>query len=492
MHKMEKTPGWPVFEEGMALLPAHFQQLVRSADVSAFCPTGLLDGGGFLSLKLDDRLAQGQLGISRCVAILADGSSVVVPDRDTCRPVENLDQRLHPGESATVWLTAGARDAAAFAVGEDEPPSRVGRFRRQALSVADDYLVERERDTISVLLRDVALRVTRESESLPPGLVKLPVAHLERRAEDGRLQLSARYAPPSLAMEPLLEAEHLRTCRAMLEGLVQRIRNNAIALGADLLQQFGKPAAVDYAYLRKLLRLQLLTSGQAVLAHCLQHRSTHPASLHLELVRLIDSLRVFEQGTSDSCPSYVHSELWRGLDQLCHTLDQLLDRRVEEDFELVDPEVIKLDEPGRLLRFRVKRSDILKSTRGRLFLVFRGTTSHADKEQYLNKAGHLKVAAWDQTRELQRQGKQDVPHLVRDPPANLHTRSWFDREAAYVEIATLARTSNTARLPWAWSDAMKEAWKTVESTGRLEVFLAVDKAHRDEELRLVRMIATYE
>lgn len=497
MRTYAPSHGWPVFEDGMALLATHFQQLVRSAEALSQSPLSGTEGSGFLSLQIDDRLQQGTLGIASCSAVFPDGSWVRIPEGDPCAPLEHIAQELSGVEFADVWLTTATRDAP----WQHDAGTDSGRFVTEESDIADDYDRERERDRLKLLRRRLSLHLTHGRKRLPENRQALFVGRLEY-SPNGHYILSRRAVPPCLSLQPILDSQatHFRAFAELIQSVVDRVGSSLQGMQADVQTVQQKPgvSAVDTVYLHDLLRLRSLATGYAMLTHCLNQRC-HPASLYREMLRLNEDLRILSTLSLDRLPAYKHLDLLGCFEPLCRQLHQILDQRGARDHVKLLPISAPSEKPLRVWRFENLGELFLK--KGRLFLVFtfRGKVSRAEACQLLGSSTHLKVGSVGSVKKLWGTAMESgLETKVRDPlarsadgstndlPKRFKALSWFMAgDAIYVEVANLTLRPELAR-----TEFHKSAWPQIIESHQLEVGLKLDREMPEDEIRLDHLLMT--
>ena len=105
-----------VWTEGLFLRPQHFQQQDRyhEAYVEARCRALRASAWGFEALEVDAQLLKlGKIAVSRCLALMPDGTPVTVPDVDEQPPILELTAGLR---SQLVYLGLPVRRSGRWSI----------------------------------------------------------------------------------------------------------------------------------------------------------------------------------------------------------------------------------------------------------------------------------------------------------------------------------------------------------------------------------------
>jgi type VI secretion system ImpJ/VasE family protein len=486
MNNNHCKPGWPVFRDGISLLASHFQQITRSAEAEAGLVTRHDDAAcGIVSLNLQDELYSGTLGLTSCEAVMPDGTWIRIPEVDSCESLSDLEQMIPPGETAQVFLTVGKRDAASWLV---DPSTGIGRFRVAEAGIPDEFDPGREHETIEVLQRQVALKVSLGRQSLPAELSRLPIARLIRQPGDHRLRVQESFVPPCLSLRPVRSSPSYASLRALLEKMLDRIENNLRELQVEV-TRFQAPSVLDMPLLRTYLLLQALLPQHAVLRRLLVNAGASPRQLYLELVRLIEALRPLHLDVTEECAAYQHEALYETFDSLRRLLDQLLETKHDEygiRYQVEDaplPGNQKVD--GALYRF----SDLDRNrvAAGHIYIGIAANLDPADLDKLVARPGVVKVACREKAIEWQVRTKNGIG--LRKAPAKALEHSCFERrpDLTYFQISNYNRRQSENV---SWEEFQIQAWREIEQTRVLEVYFKLDDETRRARLRAEHLIAT--
>jgi type VI secretion system protein ImpJ len=311
-----------VWEEGMHLLPQHFQAQRRHAADQVARSMDLLTpfGWGVAALELDhEALASGMLVLRHLQLRFPDGTSASAPDIDLLPPPVTLADRFSPTQQAQVaWVVlppwsanaanvAGLEDAEAEGAEGAAAPCRLQAVRQVVVDEATGG------DPLEVRLAALALRVRLDHE-LGDGAVAVPVARI-RRDGRGHFQADEEFVPPALHLgaSPRLAAL-TRTLVSLLEH-----KESALAAAAQLAPPTAAGGAAAYRGNEVASRwlLHAVRSALPALRHLQGTPAAHPERLYLELARLAGALCTFALGVSPrDLPVYSHHDPTPAFDAL--------------------------------------------------------------------------------------------------------------------------------------------------------------------------------
>lgn len=305
MMSRERAPAKPVWQEGMALAPQHFQAQRRwlESETRRAIDHVIPFAWGVAGLELDvDALRSGTLSLLHARGRFPDGTALQVPDPDRLPAASPLAARFSPTrESHLVHLAmAPWQDDAPNVAGVDALPSDAMRFRREERSLVDETTGA---DALPVVVATAHLRLLLDDE-LAPGDITLPLARIRRDA-GGQFVVDRDYVPPCLqyGASPRLVA--------MLRNTVGLLAAKSAALAASIAGT-GAPAAQAYVGNEVAIRwmLHAIRSAEAPLRHLLSHRTAHPERLWIELSRLAGALCTFSLTVqARDLPVYEHHDL---------------------------------------------------------------------------------------------------------------------------------------------------------------------------------------
>lgn len=319
------------WKDGMVLLPQHFQQAERAADASLSLRLEALGHPGWGVLQLafrEDSLAQGSLELTRCGAILPDGTSISIPDIDAPPPIRRLEL---PADKAGVEVFLTLPLVRLRHPQLTSSPDRADiRAQERAVEVGDDVDPLRLR-TLKIAARN--LRLVLGGEPLDD-LAVLRLGFIER-SSSGELAFRTDVVPPLLRLSAHAGLE------ARVRALQARITARARSLMAQRAQRLGSDnsgSLLDNGpqdTLSFLFCQTLQEHGQA-LRQLLEQPSTHPFWIYQALIRLAGALSVFEPKSGDELPLYQHGHPAECFAAVDRQISGLLGRLFLSTFETIE------------------------------------------------------------------------------------------------------------------------------------------------------------
>lgn len=285
-----------IWDEGMMLAPQHFQQWERwlEAELRDRATASATYSWGFTALELDrGALAGGQLAVTHCAGMFADGTSFSGPDRDALPAARSIVDSFGPkATSLNVYLAVPRVVQGATSYADAGTGEHMAAFIRSRMRVVDAARPETEREIASAQLN---LSLKLEHEDLTTYRTLL-IARLVRSAGGG-VELAPDFAPPSLriAAAPLVLSV-LRQTAGMLAQKWAELSG----------KRRGGGGMADAAGL-----LLLHTAGDNLpgVRHCMEHNGTSPERAYLQLARLAAQLCTFHESISPTdVPDYRHED----------------------------------------------------------------------------------------------------------------------------------------------------------------------------------------
>ena len=290
-----------LWSEGMFLTPHHFQQADRyvesllSRRLSAIRPLGW----GVCRLQINaDALANGEVVLSKCSAVLPDGLAVETPDLDPLPPARPIEAAFDAKRNSLgVYLASPLARAGGLAFSaEGAADGRPTRYHRRSLSAADENPGGSERE---IVLAAKTLRILFEGEPLDD-YVTLKIAELARSAS-GKYMVNESYVPPSLYLSssPPLVA-YLRRILEMISAKSSELASQRRQRAAGLVE-FTMSEAANFWF------LHTVNATIPVLMHLHNQSDVHPETVYLALARLAGELFTFSgEGHPKDLPQYNH------------------------------------------------------------------------------------------------------------------------------------------------------------------------------------------
>lgn len=299
------APARPVWQEGMALSPQHFQAQRRwlEDEVTRALDAVIPFAWGVSGVELDaDALRGGTLSLTHARGRFPDGTSLQTPDPDPLPAPAALGERFSPArESHLVHLAlAPWHTDSPNVIGAGAARTAAVRFVREERTLVDETTGG---DALAVAVASKNVRLLLDEEVRADDIT-LPLARI-RRDTGGHFVIDRDYIPPCIqyGASPRLSALLRRTV-TMLEA-----KSNALA---SAITGTSAPAAQAYVGNEVAIRwlLHAIRSAEAPLRHLLTNRAAHPERLWLELSRLAGALCTFSLTVqARDLPVYTHHDL---------------------------------------------------------------------------------------------------------------------------------------------------------------------------------------
>lgn len=310
-----------MWSEGMFLTPHHFQQWdryydhllqVRLRSIQSF-------DWGVWDLKInEDGVANGQLSLTKCAAVLPDGLAVDVPDLDPQPETRPIEPYFDPKRDRLgVYLGAPVvRPGIPSCTADGAAGGRPIRFKRKFVSVADENTGTGERE-VAAARKD--LKLLFEGEPLDD-YVALKIAELERSAT-GNFSLRQTFVPPCLYVGA---SPYLMT---ILRQTVETLSTKSTDLSKQRRQRVEGLIQFTMSEASNFWLLHILNHYIPVLLHFYDQANLHPQDMYLELVQMAGELYTFEaEGHPKDLPKYNHNDLATTFAAIKEKLDLFLTR----------------------------------------------------------------------------------------------------------------------------------------------------------------------
>lgn len=286
-----------IWSEGMLLQPQHLQQHdrylhsvieQRVAGVRAYA-------WGFLRLVIDEQLlAQGKLALLACVAVLADGTTLNLPQDDALPEPLDIPE---DARDAMIVLALPLRRMGIAETGDDPGRDNFARHRPLDYEAMDSNGLD---NSALMQVGSLRLRIALERD-VANAYTTLGIARVIERRPDNRVVLDPAYCPPCLDFRA---APRLA---AFADELVGLLNQRAQALAGRLSQ----PGVAGAAEIADFLMLQLLNRSLPLFAHLAGMTGLHPERLYAELAQLAGELATFSRPDKRAAPypTYRHDRL---------------------------------------------------------------------------------------------------------------------------------------------------------------------------------------
>jgi len=268
-----------VWAEGMFLRPQHFQQQERYLEFLTH--TRALAAHpyfwGFWELQLNvESLALGKLSVKQAAGIFPDGTPFSFPAQDEGPPALDIAPTC---KDERIYLALPMRRAHTTQVSFDDSEP-LARYSCQETELADSNAWAGE--PAQVQLAHMRARLIPESE-LTGNWLRLGVAHVRERGNDGALALDPRFIAPFIAYGE----------SALLHAMVDDIAGLLMQRGQALAERVTRPGRGGIAEVGDFLMLGVINRWQCAIAHLREHRNLHPERIYAHLLELAGELSTY-------------------------------------------------------------------------------------------------------------------------------------------------------------------------------------------------------
>ena len=307
-----------VWSEGLFLRQHHFQQQERYLRHLVRERTAALGahGWGISALEVDrSLLALGQFGLTRCRAILEDGTPVSIPDVDS-NPAPTLLPEA--ARDRIIYLALPVAQAGSIEV--TTGTGTMARYVRDTIEVSD--AVEGPPSTADIPIGRLQFRFLVEGNDLS-GFVCLGVARVKEVRPGGGVLLDETFMPAATDC----------SAHPTLAGIVTDTLGLVTHRADALARRLAGNDAVGGAEVTDLLLLAALNRAAALFTHLSEFVGLHPERLFAELVQLAGEIASFTTPTRRNAifRAYRHTNLEASfrpvIDDLRRSLTSVLDRR---------------------------------------------------------------------------------------------------------------------------------------------------------------------
>ena len=403
-----------VWQEGMFLSPQHFQQQERYLESYSRQLVALSAGrpAGFAELVIDqEQLAIGRFMLRRCSGIFPDGTpfthhSAIVREIESAEPGSLIYLALPALRSGTVDTVA-----------EDETNTDASRHLSFDHEVYDS--TDRDNDPVTLTLSRLNLKLLQAGEEADSH-IRLAVARIQERQNDGRLLLDTTFIPRCL------DYRSSSFLKEQVQNLQARMRSRA----ANMANQIGPHAEQKSVQSMQLeyLWLQALNRYSSRLASIASGECLRPGELHRELVTMAADLATFTTTLAPEFEPYNPDEPYQSFASVLTTLQQNLRQARSEKITALTWDD-SLFERRRLLRTQVENRSLFND--GRFVLAVTSTLGPSRCRELFpataKLAGHHRIA------ERVRGALSAVPlEPMQMPPLELKARP----DTVYFEVDT--------------------------------------------------------
>ncbi|WP_282176036.1 type VI secretion system baseplate subunit TssK [Vibrio nereis] len=303
--------------EGMFLRPQHFQQQERSI-LNVFSST--LEKcnpffWGIYDVEIDESLLKlSQFGIINLNAQMQDGSSIEIPQKDSCPSPLKIDKMT----SDKVVCLAIPADITNGLNLSDSTSEKVTRFSFSDHEAVDNTVGYESHEVIQIAKYNIELKLDDDSLS---GYLTVPIARIREVDEDGIIILDETFIPPTLNVQR----------NKNIKRYISEIRA-AIKIRADsLANRLGRGQGTANSII-DFLMLQVLNRYEPLFVHLERTDGTHPESVFKLMSSLVGEMATFSSNNKrpTSFPDYQHEQLSSVFDKLIKILSQYMSTVLEQ------------------------------------------------------------------------------------------------------------------------------------------------------------------
>ena len=283
--------------EGAFIRPQHFQQQDRHMEWSLASLTHQLNsyGWGISELTFDAAsLRLGHLVLSKCRAIMPDGTIIDMPAEDDI-PAPLALQETDEGNlvylAVPIWR-AGAKD-----IDREQAQDSNARFRLSDQDLPD--VVAQSNSQANVELASKKVRVITDQHG-PKQFSTIAIARV-KSVKGKAIELDERFIPAALSIS---SSASLISIIRDIQGLA---RKRAMLL-AERLKSLGEGSGVEIS---DFLLLQMLNRYQPMLDHFLVADNVHPERVYEQFIQMASELATYTHAEKrlEGVPKYEHGDL---------------------------------------------------------------------------------------------------------------------------------------------------------------------------------------
>jgi len=309
-----------VWSEGMFLRPQHFQQQERYVETLVKHRGDHLRAydWGVVELSLDqDALNLGKIAITRCQAILPDGTPISIPDDDEPPLPLEIDDNLRDTE---IMLALSIRRPGAPDADRETGLESVTRHRTMEYEVRDNNAGFDNNVQIEIGKRRLRL-LPRQGDLRE--YAGISVARVREKRNDQSLVLDRQFIPPCL------------DCRAnpILSGFLSELQGLLHQRGEALAARVSASGRGGVAEIADFLLLQTVNRFEPMVAHLASMSDLHPEILFRNGLQLAGEMATFTSASKRpaSFPVYDQDDLQTTFEPLMRELRQSLSMVLEQN-----------------------------------------------------------------------------------------------------------------------------------------------------------------
>jgi type VI secretion system protein ImpJ len=276
-----------VWNEGMLLMPHHFQQwdnyheALLNSRINSLMPFNY----GVLDLHINhESVANGNFQLIICRAVMPDGLLINIPDSDPEPSLRPIIEHFTPEtERLGVYLAVPAQKFGGANFQANGAPANVNvRFLQEGALVKDETTGTNEQP---VAFAKPNLRIIFDDE-LRDGWTAIKIAELER-TPTGKFQISDKYIPP------ILNVSASQWLTNVFRQIIEVLITKSSVLSEQRRQSRASLADFTTSEVASFWLLHTVNSAIPTLTHYFYSPLLHPEKLYLKLAELVGELDDF-------------------------------------------------------------------------------------------------------------------------------------------------------------------------------------------------------
>ncbi len=309
-----------VWNEGMLLMPHHFQQwdnyheALLNSRINSLFPFNY----GVLDLHINhESVANGNFQVIICRAVMPDGLVINIPDSDPEPSLRPIIEHFTPEtERLGVYLAVPAQKFGGANFQANGAPANVNvRFLQEGALVKDETTGTNEQP---VAFAKPNLRIIFDDE-LRDGWTAIKIAELER-TPTGKFQISDKYIPP------ILNVSASQWLTNVFRQIIEVLITKSSVLSEQRRQSRASLADFTTSEVASFWLLHTVNSAIPTLTHYFYSPLLHPEKLYLKLAELVGELITFSTELHPKdIVRYDHNDLYYTFSNLFFMLRELLE-----------------------------------------------------------------------------------------------------------------------------------------------------------------------
>ena len=398
-----------VWSEGLFLTPQHFQQwdLYQEAQLAERAALARPWPYGIVAMEIDrEELVRGVFKLQSLRALLANGTSIRVPDNDPAPASVSVKEAFDVrSNSIDVFIGIPSRKVGwsnCILPGETGEVAGEVRYAARAVQVPDENNGRNER---TVIRAEQNLRILLSTDPRD-NFDALPVARIGRTSAGG-FQLLEEYMPPTLSIKSS------RFTTRLVQSLLERLTARSSELGARFTEAGADARDITPANLRAFLHFAVVNGAIPILAHY-KNGDAHPEDLYRFMASLAGQLSTFNARKLHprDIPPYEHYKLGEVFTTLERLVIDLLELEVSQGYVVIP--LIPAGE-GRF-QATFPRASLLEPGSALILTV---TAEDLGERDLMSGAGRIILASLDRIQQKINNRLPGLPinHMAVPPPA---------------------------------------------------------------------------